>query len=151
MMTTIVQRIARMFRLGRISPALRSQLEAAERIHYLAEGIWQTAVFKEFRAPGACCGHRTIGFIGFFIVTEKRLIAKARLGHQVDIDIGFKHPQFGSVSFVADRSMIYLRFDASIQSPDMSGQIELRLHVPDTQVVADVLKKAGAMIEVRNG
>jgi hypothetical protein len=148
-MGTIIQSFAGLFRLGRIPSALRAQLESESRILYLAEGIAETAVFKYFRSPGMCCYRRFTSFIGFFVITEKRIVAKAKLYNQINVNMAYTDPRFQSIAFVADSKRLSLAFDASVQGPQMSGQMEVRLHLPDVGAAVDILQKAGAPIELK--
>lgn len=148
-MGTVVQKVASLFRLGRLPAALRSQLETEAKVLHLAEGIWETAVFKDFRAPGNYCLWRSIGFTGFFVLTEKRMMAKARFYHYINVNVTYDDPRFRSITFSARPKMLSLAFDASLEDPEWSGQLEVHLHLPDVGTVAQILQRAGAQIELK--
>jgi len=148
MMTTTVQKLAGFLHLGRIPPLLRSQLEAEGRILYLAEGILETAVFRDFRAPGAYCSHRWIAFVGFLVLSQKRLVVKARFAHQISINIPYEDPRFHKLTFKATPKMLSVAFDASLQGPGISGQLEVRAHLPDVATVAAILQRVGAQVKL---
>jgi hypothetical protein len=149
-MGTVTQRIACFFHLGRIPAALRVQLESESRILYLAEGIAETAVFRNFRGPGMWCYRRYTSFIGFFVLSERRIVAKAggRFSQvNIDVNIAYDDSRFQTIAFVAGSKLLSLAFDASVQSPEMSGQIEVRLYLPDVGAATQILRKVGARIE----
>ena len=149
-MTTVIQRIAGLFHLGRIPADIRTRLESEGRILYIAEGIWETAVFKNFKTPGSYCGYRCISFIGFFALSEKRIIAKAKFHHDINVNATYDNPQFQSIAFIADTKMLSLAIDVSAQSPQMSGLMEVRLHLQDVDMAVQILQGVGARIEHTN-
>ncbi len=148
MLATTVQKIAAFLRLGRMPPSLRSQLEAEGRILYLAEGIAETAVFRDFRAPGAYCSYRCIAFVGFFALSQQRLVVKARFADQISINIPYEDPRFHQLMFTATPRKLSVAFDASLQGPEMSGQLEVRAHLPDVATVAAILQRVGAQVKL---
>jgi hypothetical protein len=150
-MGTVTQKIVGLFCPGRLPATLRARLETEGRILCLAEGIAETAVFKDFRAPGAHCSHRCTGFTGFFVITEKRIVVKAAFFNQINVNVAYDDPQFRSIAFTATPELLSLAFDASVQSPQMSGQVEVRLHLPDVSTTTAILLKIGARIELKHG
>jgi len=145
-MTTTVQKLAGILHLGRIPSLLRSQLEADGRILYLAEGVAETAIFKDFRAPGAYCSYRCIAFVGFLALSQKRLVVKAKFGHQISINMPYEDPRFHKLTFTATPKRLSVAFDASLQGPGISGHLEVRAHLPDVATVTAILQKVGAQV-----
>lgn len=143
MKTTVTQRIARVFGVGRVPAALRRQLETEAPLLYVAEGIAETVTLKDFKAPGVRCGWRKMGLVGFVIVTEKRLIAKARSYHHVDLDLTFADPRFQQITLAGEDDVFLMRFDASLKGPGYSGQVEVRLHLPYQDQLIAALGKVG--------
>jgi hypothetical protein len=146
-MATFVQKLAARLRLGQLPEALRAQLESEGRILYLAEGIWETAIFRHYRAPNAYSSHRRIGFIGYFALSEHRLVARAKCYHEIDVNVAYDELRFKKMTFTVRRKYLSLAFDASTQSPQASGQLEVRLHLPDIATAAKILEQAGAQME----
>lgn len=145
MKTTVTQRIAQVLGLGRVPAALRWQLESEAPLLYVAEGIAETVTLKDFKAPGVRCGFRKMGFVGFVVVTEKRLVAKTRSYHHVDLDLTFADPRFGQITLAGEDGAFLMRFDASIRGAGYSGQVEVRLHLPNQEQLFAALGKAGVL------
>ena len=151
MKPTLTQRIAQVFGLGRVPPALRRQLEREAPLLYVAEGIAETVTLKDFRAPGVRCGWRKMGFVGFVIVTEKRLVAKARSYHHVDLDLTFADPRFQQITLAREDDVFSMRFDASLKGSGYSGQVEVCLHLPHQDQLVAALGKVGVRQDVIKG
>jgi hypothetical protein len=143
-MGTLTQRLAARLRLGRLPEAARTQLESEGRIVYLAEGIWETAIFRHYTAPGVRTGRRQISFIGYFALSERRMIVRARCYDEIKIDVAYDDALFKEMTFTVQRRYLSLAFDASAQSAQASGQIEVRLHLPDVAAATEILERAGA-------
>ena len=146
-MGAILQKLAARLGLGQLPDTLRAQLESEGRILYLAEGIWETAIFRHFRAPSARSSYRRISFIGYFALSQRRLVAKAKCRHRVDVNVAYDDPRFHQMTFAVRPKYLSLAMDASTQSPQMSGQMEVRLHLPDVATAAKILEQAGARME----
>ena len=149
-MNTFVQRLAAGLRLGRLPGAVAAQLESDGRILYLAEGILQTAIFRDYRAPGIRSNCRRISFIGYFALSQRRMVVKARCYHQINISVPYDDAAFKKLTFAVRGRYLSLVFDASAQSAQASGQVEIRLHLPDLAAAAKILEQSGAQI-TRNG
>ena len=147
-MSEVLQKLAAKFRLGQLPQARRAQLESEGCILYLAEGIWETAIFRHFRAPNAYSSHRRILFLGYFALSERRLVAKAKCYHEIDVNVAYDETRFQKMTFAVHPKYLSLAFDASVQNAQMSGQIELRLHLPDVATAAKILGQAGARMEL---
>jgi len=145
-MGTVVQRLATGLGLGRLPDALRAQLESEGPIVYLAEGILETAIFRRYKAPGIRSRHRRIGFIGYFVLSERRMVVKAKRYNEVNINTAYDDALFKKLTFAVRPRYLSLVFDASEQGAQASGQIEVRLHLPDVVVAAKILEQAGARI-----
>jgi hypothetical protein len=145
-MGTLLQRLTGGLHLGQLPGTVRAQLESEGRILYLAEGIRETAKFTRYRAPGVYSWRRWIAFIGYFALSERRLVAKAKQYHRIDVNVAYDDPQFKAMTFTVRPKYLSLAFDASAQSPKASGQIEVRLHLPDIAAATKILEQAGAQI-----
>ncbi len=147
-MDTLTQTLSGFLGLGRLPAPLREELEAESPILVVAEGIAETALFRDFKSPGAYCHRKRTRFIGFFVLSEERLVVKAGLYNTINVNMRYDDPQFRNIVFTASPTLLSLTFDASVQSPKMSGQIEVRLHLPDVETAAEILQAVGAQIEV---
>jgi len=145
-MATFIQKLATRLRLGQLPEAVRTQLESESRLLYLAEGIMETAIFRGYRAPGAYILQRRIVFIGYFALSEHWLVAKAKAYHETNVNVAYDDPRFKAITFTIRPRYLALTFDASAQSPQASGQLEVRLHLPDIMTAARILEQAGAQI-----
>jgi hypothetical protein len=145
-MARFLQKLATRLRLGQLPEAVRTQLESEGRILYLAEGVRETAIFRDYRAPGAYILQRRIVFIGYFALSERRLVAKAKAYHEINVNVAYDEPRFKAMTFTVRPKYLALAFDASAQSPQASGQIEVRLHLPDIAAATKFLEEAGAQI-----
>jgi hypothetical protein len=145
-MGTLIHRLAARLRLGRLPDALRAQLESEGRILYLAEGILETAVFRHYRAPGFDSLYRRISFIGYFVLSERRVVVKAKCYHEINIDAAYDDALFQKMTFAVRPRYLSLAFDASAQSAQASGRVEVRLHLPDVAAAAKTLEQARARI-----
>ncbi len=149
-MATFLQKLAARLRLGQLPEALRAQLESEGRLLYLAEGIMETAIFRRYRAPGAYSWRRRAVFIGYFALSERRLVAKAKAYHEINVNVAYDDPRFKAMTFTVRPKYLALAFDASAQSAQASGQLEVRLHLPDVATAARILERAGTQV-VSNG
>lgn len=143
-METFTQKLAAKLRLGRLPEALRAELEADGRLRYLAEGILKSVIFRDYRVPGARIHHRRMAFIGYFALSERRLVAGAKAFHEMDVKAAYDEDLFRKMAFAVQPRYLSLVFDATDQDPQASGQIEVRLHLPDIPAVARLLEQAGA-------
>jgi hypothetical protein len=143
-MSTLVQRLAGRLHLGRLPEAVRAQLESEGRILYLAEGIWETALFRDFKAPGFRSSHRRMSFIGYFALSEHRVVVRAKCFHEININTAYDDALFKAITFTVQPKYLSLGYDASAQSASASGQVEIRLHLPDVPAAATILEQAGA-------
>ena len=143
---TFVQKLAAKLRLGRLPGTLRTQVESEGRILYLAEGILETAIFRHYKTPNACSSHRRIAFIGYFALSERRIVAKAKCYHEIDVNVAYDDALFKSMTFAVRPKYLSLAIDASAQSAQASGQMELRLHLPYPAAAAKILEQAGTQM-----
>jgi hypothetical protein len=145
-MGTLLQRLTAGLHLGQLPGTVRAQLESEGRILYLAEGIRETAIFRNYRAPGIYSWRRRIGFIGYFALSERRLVARAKQYHQTDVNVAYDDPRFKAMTFTVRPRYLALVFDASAQGPQAAGEIEVRLHLPDIAAARKMLEQVGARI-----
>lgn len=145
-MGTLWQKLTAGLHLGQLPGTVRAQLESEGRILYLAEGIRETAIFRRYRGPDAYSWRHGIVFIGYFALSERRLVARAKQYHQINMNVAYDDPRFKAMTFTVRPRYLSLAFDASAQSPQSSGQIEVRLHLPDIAAATKILEQAGARI-----
>jgi hypothetical protein len=74
-------------------------------------------------------------------------VARAGLYDRINVNMRYDDPQFQTIAFTASSKVLSLKFDASVQSPQMGGQIEVRLRLPDVGTAAEILQTVGAQIE----
>ena len=145
-MLTLTQRIAGFLHLGKIPGKIRTTLEGDGGILYLAESIAVSATFRDFRAPGVYVACRKMASVGFVAISEARLVARARPG--ISVNVAFHDAAFHKINFAVHEGYLALRFDAVDHIPRASGTVEIRLHVPDIPVMAEVLKTKRARVRV---
>jgi hypothetical protein len=146
MAKTFTQKVAGWFGIGRVSEDIRLRLMAESEIEYLAEGIWQTAIYSNFGAPGQYASSRRMGFVGYVAMSHKRLVARAGGYNRVDINMAFGDRKFGDVIWMLAPGYVSLAFDAASHIPGASGRIEVRLHVPDAAELASKLVARGVNV-----
>lgn len=122
------------------------RLESDGGVLYLAEGVITTAILTNFKAHQAQSMYRRIVFVGFFALSKRRIVVRAKCYNSVDIDVPYDDPRFKLISFAATPRYLSLSFDASPLLPTASGRIELRLHIPDIPEAAAILEAEGASI-----
>ncbi len=145
-MGTLVQRLAAGLGLGRLPEAVRAQVESEGRIVYLAEGVLETAIFRHYRAQGVRSGYRRISFIGYFVLSERKMVVKAKRYSEININVAYDDALFKKMIFAVRPTYLSLAFNASEQSTQASGQIEVRVHLPDIAAASEILEQAGARI-----
>jgi hypothetical protein len=123
-----------------------AQLESEGRILYLAEGVLETAIFRDYKAPGVRSNCRRISFIGYFALSQRRMVVKAKCYHQININAAYDDAAFRKMTFAVRRRYLSLVFDASAQSAQASGQVEVRLHLPDLTAAAQILEQCGTQV-----
>jgi hypothetical protein len=147
MPATTTQNIANVLHLGRLPIRARRQLEVDGGLLYCAEGIWESAVLVGFKAPGYYIDTRKMGFIGSFALSDRRVIARAGFYNKIDVNLMFEDPRFKEVIFKVRPKYLSMKFDASIQMPRATGDIEIRLHLPDIAKAAEILESKGAVVK----
>lgn len=151
MSATFTQKVSHVFHLGRLPAEVRQQMESEGEMLYLAEGIAETAIFRNFRAPGYYSTCKRMGFIGYFALSGRRIVARARCYNKIDVNIAFDDPKFKSLLFKVTPRYLSLTFDPSIQMAKASGQMEIRFHLPDISAAAKILDDKGALMPVEGG
>ncbi len=128
----------RLAKPGMMPEAIRKELEA-DGIKFFWESITVTVVFRNFRAPGRRHGYKTTWARGSLGIS-KRYIAGFVFSRPI-VHIPFSEPAFKSLTFEAKMGKyLSISFDTSIFNPKHSGQMELRFHVPDPDLVANYLR-----------
>ncbi len=137
------------FRVGRMPKALRAEMESQGGFLFLAEGIGATAVFRNFKAPGVRSNSRIMKFHGYLAMTDRMLILCARLFHRIDIQIAYDDPRFQAILFRITEKHLILTFDPSLFLADSSGEVEVRLCLPDSMQAARLLREKGAFVNIK--
>jgi hypothetical protein len=143
---TFIQKIANFFHLGRLPDDIRAQMIQDGGIVYLAEGAIATVIYDNFRMPGYFCRYRRMTFIGFFALSDRRIVSRAGGYHKIDINTTYDDPKFKGITFKSNLNCLKIQFDPAEYIPEASGQIEVRLSLPDLSRVADILKQKGAHV-----
>lgn len=145
-MNTVIQRIARTLRVGQIPQAIRRQLESDGEPLFCHEGILISVRLKDFRAPGIFCGLRQMSFIGFFAASQSRLVVSASCFNKAWLNLSYDDPRLGRITFAADGRRLSMSFNADGLIPRATGDVTLRLRVPDALEIARVLESKGAKV-----
>ena len=145
-MGKLLEKLIRVFHLGRLPDEVRIRLESDGGILYLAEGVVTTAIFTHFKAPQAHSSYRRIVFIGFFALSKRRIVVRAKCYNSIDIDVPYDDSRFKMISFTVKESYLSLAFDASALLPTASGRIEIRLHIPNISDASTLLQEKGASV-----
>lgn len=149
MAETFTQRIAGWFRIGRVPEELKAEMAKEGGALYKAHGIRQTAIYSDFNAPGRYSAARAQGFIGYVAMSEQRFVARAGGYNKIDVNVTFGDPKFNDVVWTATPKYLSLAFDAAAHIPQASGNIEVRLHVPDVEAVVRLLAAKGVKVQAR--
>lgn len=137
---SILSSIAGKLGIGRLPSAVRAQLETDGGILYLAESAGATATFENYQAPGFYCSCRKMGFIGYLALSQKRLAAHAGFWDRINLNVPYTDPRFAAISIQAERKTMALSYDASKMSPEASGRVTIRYHLPDPEEAARLLQ-----------
>ena len=148
-MGTFIQKVASFFHLGRLPDNVRTQMISEGGILYLAEGIAETAIFTDFRSPGIYCSSRRLTLIGFFALSDHRIVLRANCYHEILINTTYDDTKFKGITFKTsktDQGFLSLTFDAAGYILAASGQVEIRLHLPDSSMAVKILNQKGVCI-----
>jgi hypothetical protein len=74
------------------------------------------------------------------------MVVKATCYQEININAAYDDAPFKKMTFAVRPRYLSLAFDASAQSAQANGQVEIRLHLPDVAVAATILERAGARI-----
>jgi hypothetical protein len=146
MKRTFTQRIAEFFHLGRLPDEVKDLMTSEGGIRYMAEGVAETAIFRNFQSPGNYCAYRKTLFIGSVALSKRRLVVRAGRYNTININVAFDDPKFKGIAFSASQKYLSLRFEAAGYIPNSSGQIEVRLHLPDVSSITDLLIRKGGTV-----
>jgi len=128
---------------GRLPEAVRAQVESEAPIVYLAEGVLETARFRHYKAPGFRILHRWMGFIGYFVLSERRMIVKAGRYNKIDINVAYDEPLFQKMTFAVKPRYLSLAFDASAQNEQASDRLRSESTCPTSTSRQGLLSKWG--------
>lgn len=146
MISIFPNKIWSFFSSGRIPDEVIVKLESEGRILYREEGVRETAILQNFQSPGIYCGWRKIGFIGYFILSERGILVKARCYDYIDINAPYDAETFHKLGFSAEPKYLSITFNAADYLPKSSGQVEIRLHLRNISAAVDILRQKGARI-----
>jgi hypothetical protein len=149
MISSFLNKISSFFHSGKMPDEVMVKLESEGGILYKEEGIRETAIFQNFRSPGIYCGWRKIGFIGYFILSERRIIVQARCYDYININALYDAGAFQKIEFSVGPKYLSISFNAADHLPKSSGQVEIRLHLSDISAAVDILRQKGANIAVK--
>jgi len=141
-----MQKVTAFFHIGKLPNELRAQMELEGRMVYLAEGIGVTAIFRDFKAQWIRCVYRRMTFIGFLALSERRIVVQGKCYNEVRVNATYDDATFKKMIFRVKQKYLSVTFDASDHLPNASGQIELRLHLPDVSMAARFLEQRGASV-----
>ena len=142
-MSTLFQRVAHFLRFGRLPDEVRDQLESEGGMLFLEEGVVTTSILIDFKAPGVRCSYRRMTIIGFLALSEKRIVIRAKCWHKISINTTFDDPRFKAIVFNPSEKYLSLSFDPSGFIPNASGQVEIRVHVPNVSKAVKILEEKG--------
>jgi|GEM_PF-1574141 len=157
-MASLGCKLAQILHLGRMPADVKTHLAAEGDILYVEDSICQTVIFNDFRAPGFYCSSGIKGGLpGYFVLTECRVIAKARFFNKIDLNMYNKvdfnlrldEPAFKEVVFRVTPKYLSVKYDPSTQIPGSSGRIEVRLHLSDTITPARILLQKGVVLNTK--
>jgi hypothetical protein len=123
---------------GTFKPDMRASLEA-EGLVVLEENLKTLLRYDHFRAPGRRFNGKVVALRAALAVTEQRIALYARSGRTKLIDTAYDNPRLGALTISTDDEgrlvfhIDYARFD---DTPDVSGEITLRIDTPDAAAVA---------------
>ena len=144
-MRRLIKKTSQLLGIGQLSESLRTQIDAEGVLPLLEEGIPVTAILQGFKAPGIRCGYRRMSFIGFVVLTNRRLIVSASFHHKVCVDVAYEDARFRTITFDVIRKRLSMSFEAAGLIPDASGDVTLNLGVADAATAARILREKGAI------
>ena len=116
--------IYRFFKIGRIPPTLYSVFES-EQILFYGEGLSGWMIMRDIRAPGKRFKRKRSWFVGFLVLTQRRLAAFV-FGKPV-IDVMRDTPVFSKIQVsCAHRNRVEISLESSEFNRDWSGRISLQ-------------------------
>lgn len=131
----------RLFRFGSIPKKLRKNFEQ-EGIIISDEGFWGWYVTKRLKAPGRRAFYRKEGFIGFFVVTQKRLVCYSFRKRLINIETDDEKIVLLRSNQSSPNKLI-LSFDSADFLDGWEGEIELHLHTDKAGVIHQTLLENG--------
>ena len=81
--------------------------------------------------------------IGFFALSEQRIVTRAKCWHKIDINTTYDDPRFKTIVFNPTEKYLSLKYDPSGFIPKASGQVEIRVHLPNVSKAAKILTVRG--------
>jgi hypothetical protein len=129
----------RMFGLGAIPRDRLVELER-EVVVVLDEGIRGSLTWINFRAPWKYHGWRRVWISASLALTEVRLLALSY--SRPIINIPLRDQRFAKLRISLEKDDVLLvGFDPSLFHADWSGTIEARFRTPESQRLADELRR----------
>jgi hypothetical protein len=129
----------RLFKVGGIPKTLRSVIES-EEIVVCDEGIGGWMLMKDFRAPGKRFKRRMDNFVGFLVITQKRILS--HLYGKPILDILLDDPKVSAIQTeLTNPNQLELSFESSLIQENWSGRITLRYNTPKAKEFYGILSK----------
>jgi hypothetical protein len=136
----MVNRILGKMGLGRLSDQIRRQLQSEGGFLFVHERVLTTAVLQDFRMPGVFCGLRLMAFVGSTAASDRRFVISASFFNRVWLNLPFDDPRFRRITFAGKGNRLCVSFSANGLIPRASGQVRLRLRVPDATNIVGLMK-----------
>jgi hypothetical protein len=125
------------FKLGAIPASIWSAMKE-ETILLFDEGCKATVTYHQFRTKGKYFSHKSNVFLGFIILTKKRLLGYAFKKRIINFDSNFQDYEMK----VEKENRILFRFQAESIIPNSSGTIEIRYHTPKAEGFYKAIRKS---------
>ncbi len=87
-----------------------------------------------------------MSFIGFFAASQSRFVASASCFNKVWLDLAYDDPRLGRITFSADGRRLSMSFNADGLIPRATGDVTLRLRVPNALEIARMLESQRAKV-----
>ncbi len=130
-----------LFKIGSIPEEIRDKLDA-ESMVVADEGLRATWFSKDFKAPGRRSLYRSRSFVGFLVVSKKRILAYAFGRPQINLPAS--DPRVANLhSELMGEDRICISFESAHFHNDWKGVIELRFQTEKARTFHDALLHLG--------
>jgi len=129
----------RLFGIGGISEALRSQLQS-EGIVLMDEAVKGSVTYRDFSAPGKRDLWRRQWYVGAIALTKVRLLTLR--GNQPTINVSIADERIRALHYSIEKGgrVLCIGFDAGLFHEDWSGTIEYRFRTEEAQRFLEILQ-----------